>query len=52
MYGTKMSEIHSKLFKSSPEVTYNVVNGGAHYLNATHPKEVNAALLEMVERYA
>jgi microsomal epoxide hydrolase len=28
-----------------------MVEGGAHYLNATNPKEVNEALLEMVTKY-
>jgi microsomal epoxide hydrolase len=28
-----------------------MIEGGAHYLNATNPKEVNAALLEMVNKY-
>ena len=46
-----MSELHSKLFTGSKEVKYSVVEDGAHYLNATHPKEINAALLEMVEKY-
>jgi microsomal epoxide hydrolase len=28
-----------------------MIEGGAHYLNATNPKEVNVALLEMVKKY-
>lgn len=28
-----------------------MIEGGAHYLNATNPKEVDEALLEMVTKY-
>ena len=28
-----------------------MIEGGAHYLNATNPTEVNEALLEMVTKY-
>lgn len=28
-----------------------MIEGGAHYLNATNPKEVNEALLAMVTTY-
>lgn len=28
-----------------------LVQEGAHYLNATNPREVNAAVLEMVQKY-
>lgn len=51
VYGTKMSAEHIKLFTSSKETRYELVEGGQHYLNATNPKEINAALLEMVEKY-
>lgn len=50
--GTKLSEPHSKLFRSSKEVRYSAVIGGAHYLNATNPEEVNAALLQIVDKHA
>lgn len=28
-----------------------MIEGGAHYLNATNPPEVNKVLLEMVNKY-
>ncbi|RAH86594.1 alpha/beta hydrolase [Aspergillus japonicus CBS 114.51] len=38
-------------FSASKEAKLQMVEGGAHYLNATHPREVNAAIREMVARY-
>ncbi|KAJ2905227.1 putative alpha/beta hydrolase [Zalerion maritima] len=37
-----------KLFTSAKETKFTLVEGGAHYLNATSPKEVGEAMLEMV----
>jgi hypothetical protein len=51
VYGTTVSAEQIKLFISSKETKYTLVEGGAHYLNATNPAEINAALLEMVEKY-
>lgn len=51
VYGNKMSAEHIKLFTSSKETKYELVEGGQHYLNATNPKEINKALLELVEKY-
>jgi microsomal epoxide hydrolase len=42
---------HIKLFTSSKEARLTVIEGGNHYLNATNPKEVGAALLEMVNKH-
>ncbi|KAG9231134.1 putative alpha/beta hydrolase [Amylocarpus encephaloides] len=39
------------LFTSSKEAKLTMVQGGAHYLNATNPTEVNAAMLELVNKY-
>lgn len=50
-YGTKVPAEHIKLFTSSKEATLTLVEGGNHYLNATNPKEVGAALLQMVNKY-
>jgi hypothetical protein len=51
VYGTRISAEHIKLFTGSKDTNYTLVEGGAHYLNATNPKEINAALLEMVLKY-
>ncbi|KAJ5377117.1 uncharacterized protein N7496_004526 [Penicillium cataractarum] len=40
-----------QLFTRSPSATLVPVEGGAHFLNASHPREVNAALLEFVNQH-
>lgn len=40
-----------QLFTSSAEAKLTFIEGG-HYLNATSPKEVEDALLEMVGKYS
>jgi pimeloyl-ACP methyl ester carboxylesterase len=39
-------------FANSPIASYKVVKGGKHFVNVTHPKEVNEALLDFVQKYA
>ncbi|CAG8959716.1 hypothetical protein HYFRA_00001622 [Hymenoscyphus fraxineus] len=50
-YGTTVQHEQIKLFTSSQDAKVTMVEGGAHYLNATNPTEINAALLEMVTKY-
>ncbi|KAL2128987.1 hypothetical protein VTI74DRAFT_8375 [Chaetomium olivicolor] len=50
-FGLTVPAQHIKLFTGSKDVTLTVVEGGGHYLNATHPKEVGATLLEMIHKY-
>ncbi|KAE8353681.1 Alpha/Beta hydrolase protein [Aspergillus coremiiformis] len=50
-YGTVVPVEQIKLFTSSKETKLIIVEGGAHYLNATNPTEVNDALLKMVTKY-
>ncbi|KAK3319467.1 Alpha/Beta hydrolase protein [Cercophora scortea] len=50
-FGTTIPAEQIKLFTSSKEATLSFVEGGGHYLNATNPKEVEAALLQMVNKY-
>ncbi|EMT60777.1 hypothetical protein FOC4_g10012057 [Fusarium odoratissimum] len=52
VFGTKHPAEHIKLFTSSPEATLEFVEGGGHYLSATNPKEINEAILKMVNKYA
>lgn len=51
-YGTTIPQEQIKLFTSSKEATLDFLEGGGHYLNATNPKEVEEALLKMVNKYA
>ncbi|KAL5596171.1 hypothetical protein FOVSG1_009860 [Fusarium oxysporum f. sp. vasinfectum] len=52
VFGTTVPAEHIKLFTSSPEATLEFVEGGGHYLSATNPKEINEAILKMVNKYA
>ncbi|KAJ5698600.1 hypothetical protein N7462_000605 [Penicillium macrosclerotiorum] len=51
-FGTIVPAEHVKRFTSSADAKLQMIEGGAHYLNATNSKEVNDALLEMVTRYS
>ncbi|KAH8802575.1 putative alpha/beta hydrolase [Xylogone sp. PMI_703] len=42
---------HIKLFTNAIDTKVSILEGGSHYLNATNPKEVNEAVLEMVQKY-
>ncbi|KAL2813753.1 Alpha/Beta hydrolase protein [Aspergillus cavernicola] len=50
-FGTIVPAEQILLFTRSKEASLEMVAGGAHYLNATHPGPVNEALLRMVEKY-
>lgn len=50
-FGTIFPSEQIKLFTSSKEAKLTFIPGGAHYLNATNPVEVNDALLELVTKY-
>ncbi|KAJ5503225.1 hypothetical protein N7463_006099 [Penicillium fimorum] len=51
-FGTIVPAEQIKRFNSSVEAKLVMIEGGAHYLNATNPKEVDEALLEMVTKYS
>lgn len=42
---------HIKAFKSSVETDLSFTDGG-HYLNATTPKDVDAKLLQLINKYS
>jgi microsomal epoxide hydrolase len=50
-YGSQVQHEQIELFTGSKEKKLSIVEGGAHYLNATNPKEINKAVLEMVKKY-
>lgn len=41
-----------KMFTSSPDAKLTFIDGAGHYLNATHPKETNEAILKMAKANA
>ncbi|KAJ3738176.1 putative alpha/beta hydrolase [Lentinula raphanica] len=51
-YPPALASEHIKLFTSSKDVKFNVLEGGCHYLTASHPIEVGDALKELVTKYA
>lgn len=51
-YGVKVQQEQINWFTGSKEKNLIVVGGGAHYLNATNPVEVNQAVLDMLRKYA
>ncbi|KAK7191603.1 hypothetical protein DPSP01_004790 [Paraphaeosphaeria sporulosa] len=51
-YGCAVQKEQIELFKGSVEKKLSIVEGGAHYLNATNAKEVNEAILAMVKNHA
>ncbi|KAJ3715745.1 putative alpha/beta hydrolase [Lentinula raphanica] len=51
-YPPALASEHIKLFTSSKDVKFDVLEGGCHYLTASHPIEVGDALKELVTKYA
>jgi hypothetical protein len=51
LYSTKVAEEQITQFVASPEAKLELVEGGAHYLSASNPSEVNDALLALVTKY-
>jgi hypothetical protein len=39
------------LFKKSPDARLEIIEGGQHFLSASHPKEVAGYLVGFVNRY-
>lgn len=51
VYSVANAQHEIKMFVNSPDAKLVTVEGGAHFLSASHPKEVDAALIEFVGRY-
>lgn len=51
VYSVANAEQEIKLFVNSPDARLQVVEGGQHFLSFSHPKEVDAALIQMAEKY-
>jgi len=50
-YGTKLPAEEIELFTGSVEKKLEMVEGGTHYLNASNPREVERAVIEMAKKY-
>lgn len=51
MYSKAAAEEQIQRFTRSKEAKLTMIDGGAHYLNATNPVQINEALLELVTKY-
>ena len=51
LYSVANAQEEIKLFVNSRDVELRVVDGGQHFLSATHPDEVNAATVEFIKRW-
>jgi pimeloyl-ACP methyl ester carboxylesterase len=51
VYSVANAEHEIKLFINSPAAELRVVEGGAHFLSATNPSDVNPATAEFVDRW-
>jgi len=52
VYSVANAEEEIKLFKNAKVAELKTVQGGAHFLSASHPKEVDNALIEFVGKWA
>ncbi|TKX24096.1 alpha/beta hydrolase fold-containing protein 14 [Elsinoe australis] len=51
VYSVANAEEEIKLFVNSPDARLQVVEGGQHFLSASHPEEVMSAVAQFVEKY-
>lgn len=51
-FGMTVAKEQINRFTRSREARLQMVEGGCHYLNATHPEPVNRAMLDMVQKHA
>ena len=52
VYSVANAEEEIRLFTHSPDARLHVVDGGAHFLSASHPDDVNRATAEFIRRWA
>lgn len=51
VYSVENAKQEIKLFVNSPDAELVLIEGGAHFLSASHPKEVDQALIAFVGKY-
>ncbi|ODM18835.1 hypothetical protein SI65_05452 [Aspergillus cristatus] len=52
VYSLANAQREIAMFINSPDAKLIPIKGGAHFLSASHPKEVNEAILEFVAKYS
>ncbi|KAI1402426.1 putative alpha/beta hydrolase [Hypoxylon fuscum] len=50
VFGSTVQGEHIKLFTASPDAKLELLESDAHFLNVSHPKEIEQALLDMVAK--
>ncbi len=51
VYSVENAQEEIKLFTNSPHADLVTVKDGQHFLSASHPKEVDSALIEFVSKW-
>jgi hypothetical protein len=51
-YSVPNAEDEIKMFVNSSDASLQIVEGGQHYLSASHPEVVDSALMEFVKKYS
>ncbi|MFI9031053.1 alpha/beta fold hydrolase [Streptomyces sp. NPDC053560] len=51
VYSVANAQEEIRMFTRSPEACLEVVEGGQHFLSASHPEEVNSAAIDFVKRW-
>lgn len=51
VYSVENAKQEIKLFTNSGDAQLKTVEGGQHFLSASHPKKVNAAIVDFVKKY-
>lgn len=51
VYSVANAKEEIQLFTESKDARLEIVQGGQHFLSASHPKEVNAYVVEFVKKY-
>lgn len=52
VYSLANAQREIKMFINSPDAKLIPIEGGAHFLSASHPNEINRAILEFVAKYS
>lgn len=52
VYSVANAEQEIKLFVNSPDARLEVIKGGNHFLSATNPQEVDAAMISFVKKHS
>lgn len=52
MYSVANAQEEIRMFTNAKAAELSVIEGGAHFLSASHPKQVDEAIIEFVHKWA